>query len=163
MMDERGCEMQNLDDFVAERRRQRELNRKRIKKYLYVFLLLAIIVVLVFIKKQLEYKVNFNSVKFDENKVTTVNFVDDVRMFEEVDRIMTGRYYIQADMTGNKKYILDFSNKLASEGIENYLVTDGKVVRLNILKSFDTIEDAEKYADKLKEKKLMDNYIIRVR
>ena len=154
MVDERGCEMQNLDDFVAERRRQRELNKKRIKKYLYVFLLLIILVVLVFIKKQLEYKVNFNSVKFDENKVTVVNFVDDVRLFEEVDRIMTGRYYIQADITGNKKYILDFSNKLAKDGIENYLVTDGKVVRLNILKSFDTIEDAENMLISLKKKKL---------
>jgi hypothetical protein len=119
--------------------------------------------VLIFIKKQFEYNINFNSIKFNENKVTVVNLVDNVEMFEEVDKIMIGRYYIQADMTGNKKDILEYSNKLVKDGVENYLVTDGKIVRLNVLKSFDTIEDAEKYADKLKEKKLMENYIIRVR
>lgn len=155
--------MQNLDNFVAERRRQRELKKKRIKKYLYVFLFLTIVMVLIFIKKQFEYNINFNSIKFNENKVTVVNLVDNVEMFEEVDKIMIGRYYIQADMTGNKKDILEYSNKLVKDGVENYLVTDGKMVRLNVLKSFDTIEDAEKYADKLKEKKLMENYIIRVR
>lgn len=155
--------MHDLHDFVAKRKAQREFRKKQNKKYIYVFLFVLFLIIFIFVKKKLEYKVEFLNIKFDTNKVSTVNFVDKIESVEQINEVMLERYYIQADISGKNKSILYFSNKLSKEGIDNYLVTDGKVVRLNIIKSFDTIEDAEKYADELKKKKLIENYIIRVR
>ncbi len=73
------------------------------------------------------------------------------------------KYYIQADALVGEKEWEEVSKKLKKAGIDSYISKEGKVLKITLVESFGTIEEAKKFANELKSKKLLKTYSVRVR
>ncbi len=152
----------DLNSFVEKRREEREKKRKKMKLYSYavfgVILLLLVLITNLFLKNEKNY-----NIRLDEEKVTKVKFVENLKDIESIRANEGKKYYIQANALIGEKEWEDVSKKLKQAGVDSYISKEGKVLKITLVESFETIDEAEKFANQLKSKKLLNTYSVRVR
>ncbi len=152
----------DLNSFVEKRREEREKKRKKMKLYSYavfgVVLLLLVLITNLFLKNEKNY-----NIRLDEEKVTKVKFVENLKDIESIRANEGKKYYIQANALIGEKEWEDVSKKLKQAGVDSYISKEGKVLKITLVESFETIDEAEKFANQLKSKKLLNTYSVRVR
>lgn len=152
----------DLNSFVEKRREEREKKRKKMKLYLYSscvgVLVLIIIITTALFKNERSY-----NIRVDEEKVTKIKFVEELEDIEVIRTNEDKKYYIQADALIGEKEWADVNKKLLDAGINSYISKEGKVLKITLVDSFETIEEAEAFAKGLQSKKLLNTYSVRVR
>ncbi len=152
----------DLNSFVEKRREERAKKKKKMKFYLCGVLggliLFIFLIISVFLKNEKNYQI-----RLAEENITKVKFVENLKDINNIRTNEEKKYYIQADALIGEKEWDEVNKKLNQAGIGSYISKEGKVLKITLIESFETIEEAEKFADELKSKKLLKAYSVRVR
>lgn len=151
----------DINSLVEKRRRNREARRKKVKLYVRLTLVLLVVIFTLLIKAFLKVEVNYN-VKYNKEAIDEVMFVEDLNDIDYIRENTRYKYFVQSDLSSRDNFE-EYSRKLKEQGIENYFIKEGKVLKLILVKGFEDINSAETFGSKLEEEGLLDTYTVRVR
>lgn len=108
------------------------------------------------------------TVRVNGNLVDSVHYVDGELVNNEAElaaffQKQEKKYVVQAEVNESFKELEKISKSLEEEGVNNAILVENNLVKIQIKESFDTRKEAEEFAFLLNEKGLIKEFTVRVK